>query len=150
MFLGRYYHNLESKGRLAIPPSFRRLLGKKPIITRGLDGCLFLMPSEVWQKLTSELRGSPLTKQDTREFIRLMAHEALGLKFDSQGRTLIPGNLRTLAHITKAVVIAGSLDWVEIWDQATYHAHMRQTEAQAEMVAERLTQGKSVSSENNK
>src|SRR3990167_3035842 len=138
MLLGRYYHTLENKGRIAIPPVFRRQLGQRPIITRGLDGCLFVVPSEVWQQLTADLRGSPLTKQDTREFIRLIAHDAQEVVFDPQGRTLIPQTLRSYAKITKEVVVAGSLDWVEIWDRDIYHQHMAGTEKQAAEVAERL------------
>lgn len=140
MFIGRHYHTLESKGRLAIPPLFRTQLGKKPIVTRGLDGCLFLVPDGTWQKLTASLRGSPLTKQDTREFIRLVAHDAQPVTFDAQGRTLIPRILREYAKIEKKVVIAGSLDWIEIWDQTRYHQHMKKTAQEADNVAERLTQ----------
>ena len=139
MFIGRYYHSLENKGRLAIPPLFRRLLQQNPIITKGLDGCLFMVPSQVWHQLTADLRGSPLTKQDTREFIRLIAHDAQPVKFDNQGRTLIPQTLREYAKITKEVVIAGSLYWIEIWNRDIYHQHMATTEKQAELVAERLT-----------
>lgn len=138
MFVGRYYHSLENKGRVAIPPIFRRNLGKSPIITRGLDGCLFVVPADVWLKLTADLRGSPLTKQDTREFIRLIAHDAQEMTFDGQGRTLIPQPLRDYAKITKEVVVAGSLDWIEIWNRDLYHEHMSHTEKQAAAVAERL------------
>ena len=138
MFVGRYYHSLENKGRLAIPPIFRRSLGANPIITRGLDGCLFIVPADVWQKLTADLRGSPLTKQDTREFIRLIAHDAQEVIFDGQGRTLISAILRDYAKITKEVVVAGSLDWIEIWNRDLYHQHMANTEKHAEKVAERL------------
>jgi len=139
MFIGRYYHTLEAKGRLAIPPVFRKQLGKSPIATRGLDGCLFLVPSSAWQRLTEDLRGSPLTKQDTRKFIRLMAHDAQEIVFDSQGRTLITKPLRDYAHLKKAIVVAGSLDWIEIWDRDLYHQHMEKLDKQAEIVAERLS-----------
>lgn len=140
MLIGKHYHSLESKGRLAIPPVFRTQLGSKPIVTRGLDGCLFLVPGTTWQKLIANLRGSPLTKQDTREYIRLVAHDASIVRFDPQGRTLIPKVLRNYAKITKKVVIAGSLDWIEIWDEATYHQKIEKTEKQAEQVAERLSE----------
>lgn len=139
MFVGHYVHSLESKGRLAIPPHFRHQLGKKPIVTRGLDGCLFLVPQRTWEKVTDELKGSPLTKQDTREFIRLMAHDAAEVTFDSQGRMLIPVSLRHYAGLKKLVVVAGSLSWIEIWDQTTYHQKLAQTERRAEAVAERLS-----------
>ncbi|MBI2009793.1 MAG: division/cell wall cluster transcriptional repressor MraZ [Candidatus Chisholmbacteria bacterium] len=140
MFLGHYVHSLESKGRLAIPAKFRYQLGKKPIVTRGLDGCLFLVPQRTWKKVTDELRTSPLTKQDTREFIRLMAHDAAEVNYDAQGRMLVPQSLRHYANLKNAVVVAGSLDWVEIWDQTTYHQKVSQIERNAAAVAERLSQ----------
>ena len=138
MLLGRYYHSLESKGRLAIPSLFRRQLGSQPIITRGLDGCLFLLPATTWQKLITDLQSSPLTNQDTREFIRLVAHDAQQVAYDRQGRTLVSQPLRDYAQIRHQVVIAGSLDWVEIWDRDLYHQHMTASEKQAAAVAERL------------
>lgn len=140
MFVGHYVHSLESKGRIAIPPHFRHQLGKKPIVTRGLDGCLFLVPQSTWKKVTDELRSSPLTKQDTREFIRLMAHDAAEVSFDAQGRMLVPLGLRRYGELKNKVVVAGSLDWIEIWDQDRYHQKVSEVERRAEAVAERLSQ----------
>ena len=124
---------------MAIPATFRSTLGTKTILTRGLDGCLFLLPHKTWGKITKDLRGSPLTKQDTREFVRLMAHDATKEEYDAQGRILIPQVLRDLARLKKRVVIAGSLDWIEIWDQDLYHKRLSQSSNQAEKVAERLS-----------
>lgn len=139
MLIGKYYHTLEHKGRLAIPATFRKTLGSKILLTRGLDGCLFLLPQETWGKITLDLRGSPLTKQDTRRFIRLMAHDAAYVKYDPQGRILIPQVLKDIAKLKNKVVIAGSLDWVEIWDQDLYHQKLDKDQDQAELVAERLS-----------
>jgi MraZ protein len=139
MLIGSYYYSLEDKGRLAIPKQFRLTLKSRPIITRGLDGCLFLLPPKTWQQLTSELSSSPLTTKDSRDFHRLIAHGASPVAYDQQGRILIPQFLRQYAGLKKQVVIAGSVRWIEIWDQARYHQHMNKIEKSGEVIAERLT-----------
>ena len=124
MFIGRYYHRVEAKGRLAVPQSYRDQLASGGVITAGLDGCLFLFPNSYWQKLSKKLASLPLTQIAARNFVRLMAESAVELNLDSQGRTLIPDYLREQAQIKKQVVVAGALTRVEIWDQDTYHRHL--------------------------
>ena len=135
MFLGRYYHSLEDKGRLAIPASFRQLLGARPILTRGLDGCLYLLPSATWKQLISNLHAHPLANQHIRTLTRLLAHDAQILEFDPQGRALLSSDLRHFAGLTRKVVVAGSLNWVGIWDQARYHAQLNTAQAQMDQIA---------------
>lgn len=124
MFIGRHYHNLEAKGRLAIPQSFRAHLKSGGVITWGLDGCLFLFPVLYWQKLSSKLAALPLTNPSARQFTRLLVQSAVELNLDSQGRTLIPEHLKIQAKLKKQVVIAGALTRAEIWDKDLYHKHL--------------------------
>ena len=124
MFTGRFYHNLEAKGRLAIPQSFREELASGGIITWGLDGCLFLFPKSYWQKLSEKLASLSLTNPAARNLTQLLVQSAVELNLDSQGRTLIPEYLRDQANIKKQVVVAGTLTRIEIWDQEAYHQHL--------------------------
>lgn len=124
MFISRYYHSLEAKGRLAIPVSYREKLASGGVITTGLDGCLFLFPNSYWQELTLRLASLPLTNLAARNFTRLLVQSASDLILDSQGRTLIPDFLRQSASLKKQVVIAGALTRVEIWDRDRYHQHL--------------------------
>ncbi len=124
MFIGRFYHTLENKGRLAIPQSFRSRLKSGGVITRGLDGCLFLFPDSYWQKLAKKLALLPLTNSSARAFTRLLVQEATSLDLDSQGRTLIPAYLRDSINLKKQVVVAGALTRIEIWDREAYHQHL--------------------------
>lgn len=140
MFIGIYYHTLEAKGRLAIPAQFRRQLDKGSVVTRGLDGCLFLFPNKEWEKFIGKLEASPLTQKKAREFTRLMTHQAATVEFDSQGRTRIPNYLRELAGLKDKVVIAGSLNRIEIWDKTRYHQYMEKIEEKSEQIAESLTE----------
>ncbi len=140
MFIGRYYHTLETKGRLAIPKDFRSLLKSGGVITRGLDGCLFLFPASSWKKLSVKLASLPLTNQAARNFIRLLVQQATTLELDSQGRTLLPDHLREQANLHKKIVIAGALTRIEIWDQATYHSHLEKLEQTSAQLEQELNQ----------
>ena len=124
MFTSRYYHSLETKGRLAIPAAFREKLPSGGVITIGLDGCLFLFPSSYWQELCGKLAALPLTNRAGRQFTRSLVQSAVDLALDSQGRTLIPDFLKASASLKKQVVIAGALTRIEIWDRDRYHQHL--------------------------
>lgn len=124
MFIGHHYHNLEAKGRLAIPSEYREKLTSGGVITIGLDGCLFLFPKSYWQELSEKLASLPLTNQTARQFTRLLVQSAADLDLDSQGRTLIPDYLREKASLKKQVVVAGALTRIEIWDRDEYHRHL--------------------------
>lgn len=139
MYLGRYYHTVEQKGRIAVPARFRETLGDHPVITRGLDGCLFLFSQKDWGVFSSSLEHATLTKRVHRDFIRLMTNDAQELTIDDQGRVLLPEFLRTLIHISKDVVFAGSSDHVELWDRDTYHAYVESLSSRAEEVAEQFS-----------
>jgi MraZ protein len=124
MFIGRHYHNLETKGRLAIPTQYREKLTSGGVMTAGLDGSLFLFPKLYWQSLSEKLATLPLTNKAARDFTRLIVQSAVELDFDMQGRTLIPDYLRQHAQLKKQVVVAGALTRVEIWDRDQYHQHL--------------------------
>lgn len=140
MFIGIYYHTLGPKGRVAIPAKFRRKLDNGSVLTRGLDGCLFLFAKSEWVKLADKLKKSPLTQKKARDFVRLLTHSANEVEFDSQGRTLIPGFLREFASLKRQVVIAGSAGHVEIWDKSTYHRYLERLENEGEQIAESLSE----------
>lgn len=140
MFIGIYYHTLEDKGRLAIPAKFRRRLDKQSVVTRGLDGCLFLFPKAQWIELINKLQQSPITRADARGFVRLMSHAAVEVEFDKQGRTRIPNYLINYAALKKEVVIAGTLNRIEIWDKIRYHRYLEGIERGSEEIAEKLTE----------
>lgn len=138
MFLGNYHHNLQEKKRLAIPADFRKQLGDKPIITRGIETCLNILPFNIWNELTNNLGNNPLVGADKRNLRRLLAHEAYVLEFDSQGRIAIPATLIQRANLDKRVVVAGSINWIEIWDHETYSKFMSKLDNQTSAIAERI------------
>lgn len=120
LLTGEYIHSIDSKGRLIIPSKFREILGEEFVITRGLDGCLFLYPRKEWKIFEEKLKTLPLTNKDARTFTRFFVGSAVDGTLDKQGRVLISTALRNFAKLDKEVVLVGVLERVEIWDKAKW------------------------------
>jgi MraZ protein len=140
MFIGQFEHTLEEKGRLSIPKKFRHFLGKMAVITKGLDGCLFVFPQKKWLQLIGKLSALPLSRRDARDFSRHLTFGAAEVEFDGQGRVLVPGYLRSFAGIEKEVVVAGALDRIEIWSKERFRKYQAEVEKDPEAVAEKLAE----------
>ncbi len=138
MFLGEYTYTIDDKKRLAIPAKFRQLLGKKAVITRGLDNCLFLYPAKEWEKLAKKLSQLPLSQADARGFVRIMLAGAMEVNLDRLGRILVPDYLKKYASLEKKVIIAGLYNRVEIWDEKNWALYKQKIEKEAGDIAERL------------
>jgi MraZ protein len=122
MFMGEYNHTIDTKGRLIIPAKFREQLGKEFVITKGMDGCLFVYPFEAWREFETKLKALPTTvDKNARRFSRYFMSGATTVEVDKQGRILVPAVLREFAGLSKDVVLAGVLDRVEIWDRSKWH-----------------------------
>ena len=94
MFMGEYNHTIDAKGRLIIPSKFRELLGEEFVLTRGLDGCLFIYPMDEWDIFEQKLRALPLTNKNARTFSRFFVAGAATCELDRQGRILVPQRRR--------------------------------------------------------
>ena len=138
MFIGEYKHTIDPKKRLAIPVKFRKELGGKAVLTRGLDGCLFIFPMKEWEQLAEKLGKLPFGKQDSRGFARLLLAGALEVKFDQLGRILVPDFLKDYAALKKEVVIAGLFNKLEIWDEARWFSYKANLEKNSDRIAEKL------------
>jgi len=138
MLLGEYRHNLDSKGRVAIPAKFRDKLGAGAIITRGIDNCLFVFSNKEWEVLAQKLVALPLAQANSRAFVRLMLAGAMDVELDNQGRILIPDYLRKYAGLRKQVVVAGLYNRVEVWDSEKWQEYKNKTESASEEIAEKL------------
>jgi MraZ protein len=135
MLIGKFYHNLEGNGRISLPKKFRQA-SKSWIITRGLDGCLFLLKKENFQSELEKIDEVGFSKKANRDLVRLMANEASELMADANGRINLPDYLIDFAQLKKSVVIVGSINRLEIWDQERYHQYLDQLEDKAETIAE--------------
>jgi MraZ protein len=136
--MGEYQHNIDSKGRLAIPAKFREGLGETFIATRGLDNCLFVYPKEEWLQLESKLKALPFTQANARAFVRFLFSGATELSIDKQGRVVIPNHLREYAKLEKETVVIGVSNRVEIWAHETWASYSEQAELSYEDIAETI------------
>lgn len=114
---GEYQHSLDSKGRIFIPAKLRDELGEVFYITISMDRCLCVYSSENWKALSDKVSSMPYVKQ--RKMRPLFAHAAR-CELDSQGRALIPQNLREFAGLAKNVAVIGCNNHAELWDSEAW------------------------------
>lgn len=117
MFMGEYNHSVDAKGRVIIPAKFRDKLGETFVVTKGLDGCLFVFAMDEWKNFEEKLRALPIANKDARKFTRFFLAGAADIEVDKQGRALLPSNLREFAELKKDVVLVGVSSRVEIWSK---------------------------------
>ena len=138
MFMGEYHHNLDSKGRLIIPATLRNHIGNKMVFTRGMEGCIFGYSMEEWQKIEAKLAKLPLTKRNTRKFMRLFYSGAMESEFDKQGRVNFTSTLKAHAGLTKECVIVGVSDRIEIWAKERWDSFEEEANEDYDDIAENL------------
>ena len=117
MFMGEYNHTIDAKGRLIIPSKFRESLGDEFVVTKGMDGCLFVYDNEEWKKFEEKLLSLPMMDKQVRQFTRYFLAGAASVEVDKQGRILLPAHLREFAGLEKDVVLVGVGSRVEIWSK---------------------------------
>ena len=140
MFRGEYSHTVDAKGRLIIPMKFREQLGEECIVTRGLDGCLFIFESGEWEAYEEKLRKLPMTNKNARSFVRFLSGGATPCEFDKQGRILLPATLRKFAGIEKDVILAGLPNRIEIWSEQKWNENNNYEEIDMDEIAGHLTE----------
>ena len=120
MFMGEYNHTVDAKGRLIVPSKFREQLGDEFVVTKGLDGCLFVYENTEWKILEEKLKALPLTNANARKITRFFLAGATLCEVDKQGRILLPAVLREFAKIEKDAVMVGVGNRIEIWSKESW------------------------------
>ena len=138
MFIGEYTHTVDEKKRISLPAKFKKELGTKVVVTRGLDNCLFLFPHKTWLEISAELSNLDVKQADARGFSRFMFSGAVEIDMDSMGRILIPDFLREFGDLKSPVVFAGVHNRIEIWNEKRWGSYKKRIESQADMMAEKL------------
>lgn len=138
MFLGRHAHNLDSKGRLAIPARFREFLVEGLVLTRGIDNCLAAYPRSAWDQLAERVNALSMADRDARLFRRMVFAEAADVALDGQGRIVIPAELRRYAGIDREAIVVGVHSSIEIWSPTAWDEVSGQVDAGGEEIAARL------------
>ena len=139
MFMGEYSHTIDTKGRLIIPSKFREELGETFVVTKGLDGCLFVFPDEEWKAFEIKLKSLPLTNKNARQFARFFVAGATPCELDKQGRILLPATLREFAGLEKDVVLTGMLNRIEIWSKDKWNENNSLDDVAMDEIAEQMT-----------
>ena len=141
MLIGEYHHNIDEKGRLIIPSKFREEIGNSFVVTRGLDGCLFVYSLVEWEKIVNKLKKLPFTKKDDRTFMRFFLASATVCEFDKQGRINLVNSLIEYAGLKKECVVIGVNDRLEIWALDKYNNLMEENFEKLDEVSEHLFDG---------
>lgn len=118
--MSEYNHTVDTKGRLIVPSKFREQLGDEFVVTKGMDGCLFVYANEDWTAFEQKLTSLPLINKEARKFARFFLAGAAQVEVDKQGRILLPANLREFAGLEKDVVLVGVGSRIEIWSRENW------------------------------
>jgi MraZ protein len=140
MLIGEYTHTIDEKNRLSLPAKFRSEMGKKVVLTPGLDNCLFVFTKGQWSKIEEKLNQSSLLQADNRSFNRFMFGGAVEADIDALGRILVPDFLRERANLKSKVSVVGVSDRVELWNDKAWADYKKVVEKQADSLAEKLGQ----------
>lgn len=138
MFIGEYRHNIDEKGRLALPAKFRGKLAGGVVITKGLESSLVIYTTEEWEKIAPKLSDLPYTQANARAFSRLILSGACDCELDRQGRINIPGNLREYAKLKTNAVIVGVYSRIEVWDAREWEDYRNRVETESGEIAEKI------------
>jgi len=138
LLIGEYGHTLDEKKRVSLPKTFRAALGKKVVMTRGLDHCLYIYAHGAWGKVAERLQSLSIVNEDTRGFNRFMLSGAAEVEVDGVGRILIPDHQKEFAQLKKNVVFTGVSDHVEVWDAAKWKSYKARIEKDADKMAKKL------------
>ncbi|MFA6000234.1 MAG: division/cell wall cluster transcriptional repressor MraZ [Candidatus Paceibacterota bacterium] len=142
MLIGEYIHTIDEKNRVSLPAKFRKEMGKKIIITPGLDNCLFIFTMKEWEKVSGKLSSSTselsFLSSDQRTFNRNMFGQASDVEVDTIGRILIPEYLKEKIKAKGNVALIGVQDRVEIWNDKVWAGFKTGAEKKAEVLADKL------------
>ena len=137
MFIGEYTHNIDDKNRFSLPARFRKALGRKVVVTRGKDHCLFLYPIRTWLQISQEVKklghiSHEITSpgNDLNRYARFTFAGASEIEIDAIGRVLVPEFLRQFAELKSTIVITGVHDRVELWNDKNWSAYRKKLESE--------------------
>ena len=140
MLIGEYTYTIDEKNRVSLPSKFRQEMGKKIVVTPGLDNCLFVFTLKEWEKISEKLSEGSMLQADNRSFNRFMFGGAVEVEVDSIGRILVPDFLRERANLKNKVAVIGVQNRVEIWNEKSWVDYKKVVEKQADSLAEKLGQ----------
>lgn len=118
MLLGEYRHSIDAKNRMFLPSKFRDELGESVFLMKNLDRCISIFSQSSWSVYMSKLEALPTV--ESRDIRRRLLSSVVETPIDSQGRILIPQNLREYADLEKNVRVIGVGESAEIWNEEAF------------------------------
>ncbi len=138
MLIGQYLHTMDPKKRLSLPSKWRKSFGKKVIMTRGLDNCVFLYEVKEWEKIAEKLASQSFGSRDARDLNRFFLSGATEVEIDGAGRILIPDFLKEFGKLDEKIILAGLYSRVELWDENVWNKKQTEIAKNADEVAGKL------------
>jgi len=140
VFLGEFEYKIDEKGRVPVPPKFRRELREGVVLTPGVERCITAYTPAEWKKLAATLTTGSVTPSKLRKLNRAIFATAFSLNIDGQGRIALPVPLREYAGIEDEVVIAGANTYLELWNKGQWESEKTVSQEQAWQIIESLEQ----------
>ena len=135
VFKGEYHYALDEKGRVVLPPKFRRALGNAVVVTRGLDECVFIYSPQEWARFEKKLRGLSINKRDLVRFVLASAED---VALDRQGRMMLPAHLRQYARIEREAVVVGVINRLEVWGKDHWLTYIGRAQTETTRLAAQM------------
>ena len=140
MFLGEFEYRVDEKGRVPVPPKFRRELREGVVLTPGTERCILIYTMAEWRKVAATLTSGPIARSKLRRLNRAIFATAFSLNIDGQGRVALPPPLREYAGIEDEIVVAGANTYLELWNKEQWEAEKAVSQEQAWQIIESLEQ----------
>ncbi|MFC1920836.1 division/cell wall cluster transcriptional repressor MraZ [Chloroflexota bacterium] len=138
MFLGEFEYKIDEKGRIPIPPKFRRELKEGVVLAAGPEHCVVAYSNVEWKKLSTTLTSGTVAPSKLRKLNRAIFATAFSLNVDNQGRIALPIPLREYAGIEDEVIIAGVNTYLELWNKEQWDLEKASSQEQAWQIIESL------------
>ena len=138
MFFGGYQYKVDEKGRVPLPPKFRRQMRDGVILTKGIEKCIDVYPLNEWNRLAATLAAKVVTPANLRRLNRAIFGSAFSVSFDGQGRITLPVPLRTYADIGDTVMVVGANARVELWNEELWRSEAASAGEQVVDIVENL------------
>jgi MraZ protein len=136
MFFGEYSYKVDEKGRVPLPPKFRREMREGVMLTKGMEKCITVYPIAEWKRLSESLSAKAVTPASLRRLNRAIFGFAFSASFDGQGRMILPFALRGYAEIGDTAIVVGANSCVEVWSECQWEAEKKSAEEQASKIIE--------------
>jgi MraZ protein len=129
MLRGNCPAKIDDKGRLKIPAPFKEELDRTysgEFWVTSPDGqYAWIYPMQEWNKIEERLAQNPTFNQLRRKFLDRTNYYGQVVKWDNQGRILIPAVLREAAQMKGDVAVLGNLSYLTVWNNERYQSEIK-------------------------